>query len=302
MSGVERRQLQRDNGVDLLVDDLNNLRIWFGNDAVRVTTPKAETTLRKGCRPQIPLNMTVALDSHTVITVSFPPSYPWSEPVSLSDIKVTSCFSGISDSLCTELDAITRNINDFCARRTMRDEERGNHYMRIMPVIEELKNLLAPLTAAKQETSKTAENDETQQSLQEEISTSAADAADSIEGAIVNDEKEVQDMQHFIGCCMFCGRVVFESSDLENHDPPGEDEGKSAKQKKDACTSYFLNKQPDWMQPSHETSGKISCAKCQKKLGLWNWSGSQCSCGTWVVPAFQINVSRVDIKKKASQL
>jgi len=28
---------------------------------------------------------------------------------------------------------------------------------------------------------------------------------------------------------------------------------------------------------------------------MFNWSGDQCSCGAWIVPAFKINKARVDV-------
>ena len=44
--------------------------------------------------------------------------------------------------------------------------------------------------------------------------------------------------------------------------------------------------------------GKLICpnAKCGGRLGNFNWSGSQCSCGSWVVPAIQVVASKVDRK------
>lgn len=43
-----------------------------------------------------------------------------------------------------------------------------------------------------------------------------------------------------------------------------------------------------------EVEGRLRCYRCAAKLGHWNWSGAQCSCGTWVVPAIQIPISKVD--------
>jgi dual specificity phosphatase 12 len=39
---------------------------------------------------------------------------------------------------------------------------------------------------------------------------------------------------------------------------------------------------------------KLQCVKCEARLGNFNWAGMQCSCGTWVNPAFQLHKSRVD--------
>lgn len=41
--------------------------------------------------------------------------------------------------------------------------------------------------------------------------------------------------------------------------------------------------------------GKLSCAHCDARLGYFNWAGIQCSCGSWITPAFQLHKSRVDI-------
>ena len=46
--------------------------------------------------------------------------------------------------------------------------------------------------------------------------------------------------------------------------------------------------------PSYSVEGKLTCPKCLSKVGHWNWSGAQCSCGTWVTPAIQIPLSKVD--------
>ncbi len=38
----------------------------------------------------------------------------------------------------------------------------------------------------------------------------------------------------------------------------------------------------------------IKCKKCSLKLGEFFEKGTQCSCGSWVVPAVQIVKSKVD--------
>jgi len=85
------------------------------------------------------------------------------------------------------------------------------------------------------------------------------------------------------------------------------------------CTSYFLNierlmnnnknnnneekKDIDFIEQFQivmETqnmkleSGIIKCKKCSLKLGEFFDKGTQCSCGSWVVPAVQIVKSKVD--------
>lgn len=62
------------------------------------------------------------------------------------------------------------------------------------------------------------------------------------------------------------------------------------------CTSYFLE---DEIEESNErmkvdNGGKILCKKCNNKLGEFLPKGTQCSCGSWQVPAIQIIKSKVD--------
>ena len=105
--------------------------------------------------------------------------------------------------------------------------------------------------------------------------------------------------------CKMCRTVLFNESDLE--DPPHTKSQHSFSTRKmkyganmnfaeNRCQSAFLADGLDWMgdiRLSHE--GKLSCPKCSGKLGLYKWHGTQCSCGTWVVPAIMVHKSRVDI-------
>lgn len=62
------------------------------------------------------------------------------------------------------------------------------------------------------------------------------------------------------------------------------------------CSSVFIEPM-EWMAPLVEEGhlqGKLCCPQCTSRWGNYNWAGLQCSCGCWVTPAFQINVSRID--------
>ena len=63
------------------------------------------------------------------------------------------------------------------------------------------------------------------------------------------------------------------------------------------CSSYFVD--PDELEVGAFTDneGKLSCPHCQSKLGSFTWSGNQCSCGQWVVPAFSFSKRKVDEKQ-----
>ncbi|KAK4412836.1 Dual specificity protein phosphatase 12 [Sesamum alatum] len=62
------------------------------------------------------------------------------------------------------------------------------------------------------------------------------------------------------------------------------------------CSSIFVEPLR-WMTTVEEGAleGKLSCAHCEARLGYFNWSGIQCSCGSWITPAFQLHKSRVDV-------
>lgn len=104
----------------------------------------------------------------------------------------------------------------------------------------------------------------------------------------------------FIGACMRCGLVLFEGSQVAEHSPTEKDVSRRGSAQ--SCTSVFLQDPPtDLMEASHAddasaTEGKLRCTKCKARLGQWNWSGSQCSCGAWVTPAFQFTRSKIDCK------
>jgi dual specificity phosphatase 12 len=99
--------------------------------------------------------------------------------------------------------------------------------------------------------------------------------------------------------CKICRTILFSENDLE--DPPHIKSKHSFSQRKikssaaTSCQSLFLAHELNWMGDiGSSNEGKLSCPKCKAKVGLWNWAGTQCSCGTWVVPAIQIPLGRVD--------
>lgn len=106
--------------------------------------------------------------------------------------------------------------------------------------------------------------------------------------------------------CKMCRTIIFNEHDIEY--PPHTKSKHSFSSRKtrsgsnvnlsrdDQCQSIFLGEALDWMGPINEShEGKLSCPKCKGKLGMYKWHGTQCSCGTWVVPAIMIHKSRVDV-------
>ncbi|XP_010246177.1 PREDICTED: dual specificity protein phosphatase 12-like [Nelumbo nucifera] len=104
--------------------------------------------------------------------------------------------------------------------------------------------------------------------------------------------------------CKKCRRVVALQDNVVDH-TPGEDETYFGWQKEKSgdpynrsyeCSSIFVEPLR-WMTTVEEggLEGKLSCVHCDTRLGYFNWSGIQCSCGSWITPAFQLHKSQLDI-------
>lgn len=64
---------------------------------------------------------------------------------------------------------------------------------------------------------------------------------------------------------------------------------------KPECPCIFVEPMK-WMQTVEEgyVAKKLFCMGCKARLGQFNWAGMQCSCGAWVIPAFQLTKSKID--------
>ncbi|PKI50833.1 dual specificity protein phosphatase 12-like [Punica granatum] len=106
--------------------------------------------------------------------------------------------------------------------------------------------------------------------------------------------------------CKKCRRIVASQANVVGH-VPGEGESSFEWHKRRSgnpfnrddeyeCSSVFVEPLR-WMKSVEEGAmeGKLSCAHCDARLGYFNWSGIQCSCGSWITPAFQLHKSRIDI-------
>ncbi|CAL9229106.1 unnamed protein product, partial [Arabidopsis halleri] len=82
---------------------------------------------------------------------------------------------------------------------------------------------------------------------------------------------------------------MFKNMIGEVHKNPGDHQNQ--------CTSIFVEPL-NWMNSAMEndvSEGKLLCSKCQAKVGSFDWSGSYCSCGSKIVPSFQLQMNRVDV-------
>ncbi|XP_051150785.1 uncharacterized protein LOC127265143 [Andrographis paniculata] len=106
--------------------------------------------------------------------------------------------------------------------------------------------------------------------------------------------------------CKKCRRLIALQENVLDH-VPGEGETSFEWHKRrsgnpfnrsddNECSSIFIEPLR-WMTAAMEGAlqGKLSCAHCEARLGYFNWSGIQCSCGSWITPGFQLHKSRVDI-------
>ena len=138
-------------------------------------------------------------------------------------------------------------------------------------------------------------------------------------------DKYINDINpEFIFKCGKCRKSLFNDKQLILfHDISAKDKYSHKRRKHNAvntseCTSYFLNierlmnsninniennKDIDYIdkftiimekQNMKLESSIIKCKKCSLKLGEFFTKGTQCSCGSWVVPAVQIVKSKVD--------
>ncbi|XP_047321676.1 dual specificity protein phosphatase 12-like isoform X2 [Impatiens glandulifera] len=108
--------------------------------------------------------------------------------------------------------------------------------------------------------------------------------------------------------CKKCRRLVALQENVVGH-VPGEGQNSFGWRKKRhanplskpeefECSSVFVEPLR-WMKLVEEGAleGKLFCNHCEARLGCFNWSGIQCSCGSWITPAFQLHKSKVDISR-----
>ncbi|XP_010489973.1 PREDICTED: dual specificity protein phosphatase 12-like [Camelina sativa] len=109
--------------------------------------------------------------------------------------------------------------------------------------------------------------------------------------------------------CKKCKRILFFQEQVIDH-TPGEADSEFDDMFKNMigevrnknpgdpnqCTSIFVEPIV-WMNTVEDfvSEGKLLCPKCSAKVGSFDWSGSYCSCGSKIVPAFQLQMSRVDV-------
>lgn len=110
--------------------------------------------------------------------------------------------------------------------------------------------------------------------------------------------------------CKKCRHRLALSTSFIPHTPPSRDSSEShfirkaansnrvidIQESQSTCSHYFMEPLR-WMEPElskQELEGKLACPNCEMKVGAYNWKGSRCSCGKWVIPAIHLQTNRVD--------
>lgn len=118
--------------------------------------------------------------------------------------------------------------------------------------------------------------------------------------------------------CRRCGERLFDASHVTHETLPGNRSenvtafgsnisrtkalwAETAAIPNSGCTSVFTSEAPEWASCGGANEGRVTCPKCQARVGNYAWSGAPCSCGKWVTPSFQFQLARIDPKDVVSK-
>lgn len=111
--------------------------------------------------------------------------------------------------------------------------------------------------------------------------------------------------------CKKCRQKLALSTSFISHEPPSKESTEGhfirrvaggrriidIQRSQESCSHFFvepLNWMKEELQGKQELEGKFSCPNCTSKVGGYNWKGSRCSCGKWMVPAIHLQNAKVD--------
>ncbi|EDO15822.1 hypothetical protein Kpol_1057p10 [Vanderwaltozyma polyspora DSM 70294] len=126
------------------------------------------------------------------------------------------------------------------------------------------------------------------------------------------DKMSPEDMESVtVARCKMCRKHLAMSTSFIKHEPPSKESSEGHFIRRAAgsrriigiqdsqaiCSHYFvepLNWMKEELQGKQELEGKFLCPGCSSKVGGYNWKGSRCSCGKWVIPAIHLQSNKVD--------
>lgn len=111
--------------------------------------------------------------------------------------------------------------------------------------------------------------------------------------------------------CKICRQRLALSTSFIKHEPPSKESSEGhfirriaggrriidIQESQSSCSHFFtepLNWMKEELQGKQELEGKFACPGCHTKVGGYNWRGSRCSCGKWVIPAIHLQANKVD--------
>lgn len=290
MDGVSIAKMQEAMGVREIVEDVDSLRMMLGFDNVVVLTPKVEVRLRSAEKAQIPLKMTCKLPENSVqIVLTFPSGYP--EEALLVEV---SSFTG------TSMEEMSLKIQRYATRSSDEFTSDSHNcydriYRRAPDVVNHLRMILAE-SSCEIFSLRTNELDTVPSII---IDTIENPEILDVESTIPAAEELSEEENEKYYSCMVCGHYLFSGIDVEKHAPTQKDSDRRGGSVL-SCSSVFTSSPPNFVSELQltENTSKIACPKCRGKLGLICWTGSQCSCGAWITPAFQFTNSKVDAKMR----
>lgn len=122
---------------------------------------------------------------------------------------------------------------------------------------------------------------------------------DTVVETEANPENKTSNPASVIYRCKKCRRMVATQEYVVTH-KVGSGKNRFFRHKTDdkgpECTPAIFVEPMKWMEAVEEghVSNKLWCMDCKTRLGSFDWAGMQCSCGAWVIPAFQLLRSRID--------
>lgn len=257
MNGIEKKQLQIDRGTRLLVENVDDLRCKYGFSAIQVQTPIVESRLRSGLVPLRPLIFTYTLPSRsTAIQITVPITFPNQGHLSLAFIEG----NGAED---VRFDGLKESLIEVIKSATS------------------LSSAMEEVLIAVTNYEKTIDFRQADIVEDKEIN--------RVPSVIRTEDEELVDLQSIrFFTCRSCRYCLADTSQLHEH----------SASISDPCTSLFFEEAPSFLhiKESDGDEGKLLCPKCEGKVGNWSWIGSKCSCNAWIVPAFQLVKSKVDVK------
>jgi hypothetical protein len=268
MNGRELLSLQIRSGTRGIVEEIDNLRLLLGFERVKVLTPKAETTLRKGHPAKIPLSIMCRLqDCPIELVLAFPSGYPAAE------IEVTECNVTSADGSLRPDDSLKEKLKQSCER--LRGEQ--NYAAEIISLAKSLFHF-----------------------SEENIVSALSD--EGLRGSDISNSISLLAPSLKLYSCRMCRTNLFYSSFLETHESTGKCCTVFLREPpRDACTDLdsgsaggkILCPACDTKLGAWSWIGSQCSCKCIFCSFIYN-NSLLCLGLFWVSPAFHIPLSKLD--------